>query len=260
LDARPLKHPTTKQPLALSASKRALALALALEWETLTTAAQATRTHYIPLTSLAARALDVLAADEAGLSGMRSGIVDVMMRYLATDTLLCWAPEASVFDATDTSEAARREGSGALRDMQREAAKPIIAYLTTNIWPGVELNPILDESSILPVEQPEMTRQVIRGWLSGLPAWELAGLERAVLALKSLVVGVRLIADWSGHFSALRGGEVHGGQRFGVRDAEEACTLEVRWQTGRWGEVDDTHDVEKEDLRRQLGSAVLLVQ
>jgi ATP synthase F1 complex assembly factor 2 len=26
-----------------------------------------------------------------------------------------------------------------------------------------------------------------------------------------------------------------------------------------WGEVEDTHDVEKEDLRRQLGGVVLLV-
>ena len=34
---------------------------------------------------------------------------------------------------------------------------------------------------------------------------------------------------------------------------------EVEWQTKKWGEVEDTHDVEKEDLRRQLGSAVLLV-
>jgi len=36
-------------------------------------------------------------------------------------------------------------------------------------------------------------------------------------------------------------------------------SVEVVWQTGRWGEVEDTHDVEKEDVRRQLASAVLLV-
>jgi ATP synthase F1 complex assembly factor 2 len=35
--------------------------------------------------------------------------------------------------------------------------------------------------------------------------------------------------------------------------------MEVAWQTRQWGEVEDTHDVEKEDMRRQLGSVVLLV-
>ena len=49
------------------------------------------------------------------------------------------------------------------------------------------------------------------------------------------------------------------GTRFGIEEAAEACSVEVRWQTGRWGEVEDTHDVEKEDLRRQFGSVVVLV-
>ncbi len=50
-----------------------------------------------------------------------------------------------------------------------------------------------------------------------------------------------------------------GESRFGIEQAAEACSLEVRWQTGMWGEVEDTHDVEKEDLRRQFGSVILLV-
>ena len=49
------------------------------------------------------------------------------------------------------------------------------------------------------------------------------------------------------------------GARLGVEVAARACSLEVSWQTGLWGEVEDTHDVDKEDLRRQLGSAVLVV-
>ena len=93
--------------------------------------------------------------------------------------------------------------------------------------------------------------------MASLPAWELVGLERAVLASKSLCVGARLICEWS-EYLKLNG---HGGagQRFGIEQAAEACSLEVRWQTGRWGEVEDSHDVEKEDLRRQFGSVVLVV-
>jgi chaperone required for assembly of F1-ATPase len=266
LDTRPLRHPQSKKHLTVPQSKRALALGIALEWDALTSAQQATKGHFIPLTSLTARAFDIEAEDEAHgkENELRKGIVRVMMRYLSTDTLLCWAPETSIHDANDGSALAKEESSGQLRRLQEEMAKPIIAYLTTQIWPGVDINPILEEGSILPIEQPEMTKQVIRGWLMGLAPYDLAGLERAMLATKSLLVGVRLIVEWSGNFSdvreALDTAAKEGATRFGAHEAAKASTLEVAWQTGRWGEVDDTHDVEREDLRRQLGSVVLLVQ
>ena len=88
-----------------------------------------------------------------------------------------------------------------------------------------------------------------------------------MLAGKSLCVGARLVIEWSENFRDLVVGisaeeEREGrrrGTRFGVEEAAEACSLEVRWQTGTWGEVEDSHDVEKEDLRRQLGSVILVV-
>lgn len=157
-----------------------------------------------------------------------------------------------------------------LREIQRRTAQPILAYLTSRVWPGAELHPILDETSIVPKKQPEMTKNIIRGWIAGLPAYELAALERGALASKSLLVATRLLVEWSEEFRDLQKhgisntttgspeGEVPE-QRFGIEEAAEACTTEVRWQTGMWGEVEDTHDVDKEDLRRQLGSVVLLV-
>lgn len=66
--------------------------------------------------------------------------------------------------------------------------------------------------------------------------------------------------EWSEEFAQLQPrSEGNQSQRFGIEEAAEASTTEVRWQTGMWGEVEDTHDVEKEDLRRQLGSVILLV-
>jgi chaperone required for assembly of F1-ATPase len=70
-------------------------------------------------------------------------------------------------------------------------------------------------------------------------------------------VGVRLVYEWGEAFAQLR--KTADAGRFGIEEAAEAASLEVRWQTGQWGEVEDTHDVEKEDMRRQLGSAILLV-
>lgn len=83
-----------------------------------------------------------------------------------------------------------------------------------------------------------------------------------MLAGKSLCVAARLVCEWSEYLRADGMGgqrDGRGGGRFGIEEAAEACSLEVRWQTGRWGEVEDTHDVEREDMRRQFGSVILVV-
>ena len=261
LDTRPVRNPSTKLPLCIPASKPHLATAIAIEWDNLVSAQQALRSHLIPLTSIASRAQDISLQDaptspSTGVSEGRSEIVNSLLRYLDTDTLLCWAHSSSTSDSASPS----------LRELQIRVARPVIAYLTQHVWPGVELIPTLDADSIIPAPQPEATRAVIKGWLAGLPAWELAGLERAVLAGKSLCVGARLVVEWSEEFQGLRKkpaeeekGKTGMTERFGIEQAAEACSLEVTWQTGKWGEVEDTHDVEKEDLRRQFGSVILLV-
>ncbi|KAI1391985.1 ATP12-domain-containing protein [Hypoxylon trugodes] len=259
LDTRPLRHPTTKDIVRVPLSKPLLAAALAVEWDALVSAQQATRQHLIPLTSLVCRALDI-ADDDSSPSpskvseSIRDGIAAMLMRYLDTDSLLCWAPPPRADDLP-------AEGSQSLRDLQKQAAEEVVAFLTSCVWPGVEIGPVLDGESIMPRGQPEVTRQIIQGWIAGLSPWELAGLERGVLAGKGLLGAVRLLVEWSEGFVGAGVGDGAGGgeKRFGVEEAVRLASIEVDWQTGRWGEVEDTHDVEKEDLRRQLGSMVLLV-
>lgn len=264
LDTRPVRNPTIKTPLLIPPSKPHLATALALEWDLLVSAQQATRSHLIPITSISSRAHTLSiedARDQHAASsgqGIRYDIVNTLLRYLDTDTLLCWAPPPPI-DA---------QPGESLRDLQVRIARPILAYLTQRVWPGVELKPTLDDGSILPKSQSPATRAVIKGWMAGLPAWELVGLERAVLASKSLCVAARLVCEWSEYLKLGMGPSMVEGEeeeqqskreRFGIEEAAAACSLEVRWQTGRWGEVEDTHDVEKEDLKRQFGSVVLVV-
>ena len=261
LDSRPLRNPATKTPVPIPASKPHLATAIALEWDLLTSNQQALRSHLIPLTSMAYRAHDLAIHDASSEpSSTRADLVNMLMRYLDTDTLLCWAPALSSSSPSvqTPGEGADTDSASSLRDLQISTARPIISYLTTHIWPGVDIVPTLSESSIFPTPQPEPTRAVIKGWIAGLSPWEIAGLERAVLAGKSLLVGARLVYEWSG-MGSLIGRNSPQAKRFGVNDACEACSVEVRWQTGRWGEVEDSHDVEKEDLRRQFGSVVLTV-
>lgn len=254
LDARPVRT-ASKQPLTLPKSKRALATAIAVEWDSLVSAQQALKGHYIPMTSMVSRALDIERADAEGSTVIREQIAKMVMRYLSTDTLLCWAPEHNIHDPSE----AERNGGRNLRRRQEEAAAPIIAFLTTHVFPGVELVPILGEDSIIPISQPQLTQDVIRGWTMGLPAYELAALERGVLATKSLLIAARLLVGWSAHWSDLRKQGDTAAEFFGIEEAAEVATLEVLHQTQQWGEVEDTHDVEKEDLRRQLGSVLLMV-
>lgn len=259
LDTRPVRNPSTKTPLPIPTSKLHLATAIALEWDLLVSAQQALRSHLIPLTSIASRAHDIALQDSASggaISKSRSEIINNLIRYLDTDTLLCWAPEPA-------EDAQAEVIHPSLRELQIRTAQPIIAFLTQNIWPGVELRPTFDSGSIVPTAQPAATQAVIKGWIAGLPAWELAGLERAVLAGKSLCVAARLVCEWSEGYRQVQQfqrGTAKGIQhRFGIEEAAEACTQEVRWQTGRWGEVEDTHDVDKEDVKRQFGSVILVV-
>ncbi|CZT50918.1 hypothetical protein WAI453_001768 [Rhynchosporium graminicola] len=261
LDTRPLRRPS-KQILTIPPSKPHLATAIALEWDLLTNAQQALQHHLIPLTSLVSRALDIADEDAlpssaetvSGHGPIRTGIADTLMRYLDTDSLLCWAEEAQPDPpGYEVHESRKAEG---LRSIQKRTAVPIISFLTERVWPGVEIVEVLDEGSIFPKSQPKMTRDVIMGWVMGLPAFELAGLERGVLAGKGLLGAARLVVEWSEEMGELRR---EGERAFGVEEAAVAASLEVDWQTRMWGQVEDTHDVEREDVRRQLGSVVLLV-
>ena len=285
LDKRPVRTPS-KSIVTIPLSKPHLAHAIAIEWDMLNSAQEALKNHKIPMTSIVSRANDILEADAASGpdNDVRQSILNTMMRYLDTDTILCWAPERSSLEAAygsstiQTSEDEPPKKS--LRELQMEMAKPIIAFLTSTIWPGVSIIPTLDPDSIIPTKQSDVTKSIISGWVSGLPAYELAALERAVLATKSLLVGARLVVEWSEEFRGLQqtsesqttqtisagaGGKTSvdtstaDEPRFGIESAARGASLEVTWQTDMWGEVEDTHDVEKEDVRRQLGSVVLVV-
>ncbi|KOS21986.1 Protein atp12 [Escovopsis weberi] len=253
LDQRPLRHPQTKAIIRLPLSKPNLAFALALEWDILTSSQQATKQHLIPLTSLVCRALDIAADDlstSPESSKIRAALTTTLLRYLDTDSLLCWVPPAGPHDR-------KNDAGESLRDVQKRAAEETVSCLATHVWPGITLDPVLDGHSIFPRKQPEGVREIIQGWVMGLDAWELAGLERAVLAGKSFVAAARLVAEWSE--GAVGTSHVVPVGSFGIAEASKVTSLEVDWQAEQWGEVEDTHDVNQEDLKRQLGSVILLV-
>lgn len=272
LDSRPLRHPTTKKILQIPAHKKLLAHALATEWDGLASVKQATQGHRVPLTSLVCRAVDLAeeaAAVQSGSSDgpMRKALIENLLRYLDTDSLLCWAPpdELAGLGAASTRFVAGH-GEVTLRQLQEKTAGPILEYMTTHVWPGVVVEPVLggeDQASLLfPKAHPAETRTAVGAWLEQLNGWDLAGVERATLAGKSMVVASRLVAGWSPTATATA---ANGSARsvedsaLSVEDAFAATNMETAFQTAQWGEVEDTHDVEQADMRRHFGSVVLLV-
>lgn len=292
--------------MTVPGTKPHLAEMIALEWDQLTSAQQALKSHKIPLTSLTWRANEIQRQDDEcrrrgekegqEISQIRSEIVDTLMRYLDTDTLL-------FIEADEVEEAGPAErpvdlssgddnSSLSLGYLQKKSAMSVISYLTSNIWWDVSIY-LNTRASILPSKQSAETKARISHWLShSLSAYELAGLERAALATKSLLIAARLVVEWSprlkppffdptqnqieGLDKMEKENGIVGAQSdtpsttsaeakipltpsFGILEAADAATVEVRHQISRWGEVEDTHDVDREDLRRQLGSVVCLV-
>lgn len=171
----------------------------------------------------------------------RASAVANLIRYLDTDTVLCWAPT--------TPEHLRDPERPQLRDQQVAVARELMAYLDTRVWPGLVIHPVDGDVGMVGKPQPEATRKALVDWMNRLDTWKLVGLERIVHATKSFVIGARMVAEWG----------AAGDAKWGVEEAAKAASIEVAFQTHQWGEVEDTHDVEKEDVGRQIGGGWLLI-
>ncbi|KAI3610520.1 hypothetical protein WG66_007050 [Moniliophthora roreri] len=121
--------------------------------------------------------------------------------------------------------------------MQTEHWDPILAWIRRSF--GARVN---KSDSILFDGQPEDTKTKLAQVLAGFDHWQMAAMERATYASKSFMIGLGLV------------------ERFlTIEQASRAARVEVESQIQRWGEVEDTHDVDFQDIRRQLASASCLL-
>ncbi|KAF3909406.1 hypothetical protein AA313_de0201520 [Arthrobotrys entomopaga] len=257
LDTRPIKT-ASKRVLSVPVSKPHLAHAIQVEWAIMRTSKEALKPHYIPLTSLTSRAIDLemdekenkrpeaVAEGEEEIKGTRDQILDFVMGYLDTDTLLMISPTRGGHLAG--------AGEKQLRDRQLDAANDMVAWAQQNISADDGQGPLEfvlsdGDHGLLPTSQSARTRAAIEDLVSTFTPWELVGLECAVIISKSLLVGLRLVME------NRKGGSLE----WDVEDAATACNLETDFQIEQWGLVEDTHDVNHADLRRGLGSVVMLV-
>ncbi|PFH52421.1 hypothetical protein AMATHDRAFT_56975 [Amanita thiersii Skay4041] len=211
LDKRPLKTPEGNT-LLLPGDKPLVTSLIAIEWDNLD---KVIKPHALPMTSLAARAIDAFAEKQTC-----EEIKSSLLNYLDTDTICFYQDHPSH-----------------LADLQKKHWDPLHKWIQTRF--GVKMT---KAGSILYNSQPEETKTKLAQVLDSLDQWELAAMERATLTTKSFVIGLALVM-----------------RQTNPEDASLAAQVEVDSQTERWGEVEDTHDVDYHDVRRQLGSVACLV-
>lgn len=232
--------------LRLPKEKQLLAQLIALEWRSLPNLL--IKPHQVPLTSLTARALDFQLSEGTTDSEVQAKIGDrhivneTMLRYLDTDTLLIFAPV--------------EEFDGNLRKEQDELYKPMITTVEkflTKYHPNheqIKLNYLdVELHGIRANRQSEATRVAATEFLNSLNVWQFVAFEKVVLSSKSFICGVYTIKLLS---------EDAEFEKLPLEKIIRAFHLETIYQTDRWGEVEDTHDVENEDIRRNLTSSMLV--
>ncbi|KAL8290480.1 hypothetical protein RQP46_002738 [Phenoliferia psychrophenolica] len=152
-------------------------------------------------------------------AAVRKDVVAGLLKYLDTDTV-CF----------------HEEYPPQLVTLQDEHWKPLLAWVSSTFGVKVSIY-----EGILGNKQPDDTILKLGAVVEGYDQFRLAAFERAVLASKSYLIALALV---EGHYS--------------VDDAAMAAHVEVQSQINRWGEVEDTHDVDHQDVRVRLGSAALL--
>ncbi|KAG2733847.1 hypothetical protein G9P44_003372 [Scheffersomyces stipitis] len=273
LDGKTLKTPLGF-PLALPSSKKQLAYLIANEWANLPDLK--IKTNMMPLTSIAARSIDLINIHEKEAGSEKNEMIakvgdldDIkfnMLRYLDTDTCL-------IFTTRD-------EYRGTLRKRQDELYLPLIAEFedfftifahNKGLLPSEEAEIKLEyldceTDGIRGNKQSITTQNVVLQWLHLLPIYDLIALEKAILTSKSFLCGVTLLRSNAAQSDPKLMKEVYQLNRDYVGDyyhktVEEIVELgnmETIFQTREWGEVEDTHDVDKVDWLRNLTSAALL--
>ncbi|KAI8991195.1 hypothetical protein BDF20DRAFT_843236 [Mycotypha africana] len=221
LDHRNLRTPS-KNIVKFPAKQRNLALLTAAEWDAQT---QNLKAHSLPLTSVIARAMDGLDpsyADSENINDhpdkIRPAVVDKLLTYLDGDSVCYHETFPEI-----------------ITQLQDKYYKPILE------WTGKTFDVKINiTTGLFSVQQPEDTKKKLRAIVESMDPLELAAFEKAVMSSKSFLIGLALVR---------RG--------ITVEQAARAAHVEMNAQMDRWGEVEDSHDVEREYIRQTLGSVAI---
>ncbi|KAF8976172.1 ATP synthase complex assembly protein atp12 [Entomortierella lignicola] len=118
---------------------------------------------------------------------------------------------------------------------QQEHWDPILKWVKEEYGLDIKVS-----QGITYVQQDDEVKQKLWDIVNDMTDIELSAFERATLTAKSFLIGLAVVKR---HLS--------------VEKAWAAAQLEVLDQIERWGEVEDSHDVDREFIKSQLASARL---
>ncbi|KAI0956818.1 hypothetical protein AcW1_005405 [Taiwanofungus camphoratus] len=152
--------------------------------------------------------------------GTRSEVRGLLLKYLETDTIC--------FHQTEPP---------ALVSLQKAHWDPILDWARSTFTVDIQTS-----DSVLMGSQPQETLNKFEEVMSEFDPWEMAAMERSTYTSKSFLIALALVK-----------------RQITVEQAALASHVEVNSQIERWGEVEDSHDVDYHDVRRQLGSGACLL-
>jgi len=160
------------------------------------------------------------AIDKMDEATTRDDVRNALLKYLDTDSI-CF----------------HQDYPEPLVRLQDDHWNPLLTWARDTF--DVEL---LTSGSVLFSAQPAATKRKFDKVLQGFDPWQMAAMERVIFTTKSFIIALALV---HGHVTA--------------EQAALASQVEVASQIERWGEVEDSHDVDYHDVRRHIGSAACLL-
>jgi len=170
--------------------------------------------------SLPVTSLVARALDGLQEEGIREDVRNALLKYLDTDTI-CF----------------HQDRPPALVRLQQEHWDTLRERLQKDHGVQIRIH-----RSLFSGGQDASTKNSLLDVVSQFDPWHLAAFERSVYATKSFLVALALVT-----------------KRLSVEKAATISSVEVLSQIETWGLVEDTHDVDQCDIRRQLGSAACLL-
>ncbi|KAI3647156.1 hypothetical protein MP228_007377 [Amoeboaphelidium protococcarum] len=169
---------------------------------------------HLKSSSLMATSLLTRAIEFQTDASVRSQTLKFLQRYIDTDSILY-----------------QQDTSGQIIELQEQLWLPII----NTVQDQLKIN-LKTTNGLSSITQDRHAIERLLSIVDQYDALKLASFEKAVMNSKSWLIAMAL-SDLD----------------LSVEKAVQAARLETIYQTKMWGEVEDTHDVEIEDLTRTLG-------
>ncbi|WFD04012.1 ATP synthase mitochondrial F1 complex assembly factor 2 [Malassezia obtusa] len=174
-----------------------------------------TQTQVLKPHSLPLTSLMARAIDGLSTERGHKEVAGYLMRYFDTDAI-CF----------------HEDKPEKLVELQNQRWEPLLAWAREFFQIEISV-----ARNALSNTQPAASRERIADVLQALPPLELACMERAAMTTKSMITSLAMLY-----------------KRLDAEQASLAAEVETASQASVWGAVEDSHDVDHAELRRQLAS------